>query len=184
MITRRRWNLAGPLFVATLLGAPVLWAHSPPRPALFGVGLAHARRPALERALVAAHMTLKRGGKHRWYDVYHVNGALKHATILAVSFTAHGRFAKATYVFPSFISTKRLGQVVHLVMSKYGPPNKTVGYARIGPVRVIWKLPNAFEIIVKRRWPNPTTFLTIENHRMLVRMKQEQKHSLAQSGAF
>lgn len=184
MIGQGKGRLAGSFVVATLLAAPTLWAHAPPRPALFGVGLAHARRPALERALVAAHMTLKRGGKHRWYDVYRVNGALKHATILAVSFTAHGRFAKAMYVFPSFISTKRLGQVVHLVTSKYGPPDKTVGNTRIGPVRVIWKLPHAFEILVKRRWPNPTTFLTIENRKTLARMKYEQKQSLARSGAF
>lgn len=184
MIARRRWPLFVPLFAVALLGAPALWAHGPPQPALFGVPLAHARRPALERALTAAHMTLARGGAHRWYDVYHVNGALKHATILAVSFTAHGRFAKAMYVFPSFISTKRLGQVVHLVTAKYGPPDKTVGDARIGPVRVIWQLPHAFEIVVKRRWPNPTTFLTIEDHRMLVRMKREQKRSMARSAAF
>ncbi len=184
MIMRWSRSVAGAVFVVALFTAPVLWAHNPPQPALFGIPLAHARRTVLEKALVAAHMTLARGGAHRWYDLYHVNGALKHATILAVSFTAHGRFAKAMYVFPSFISTKRLGQVVHLVTAKYGPPDKTVGDARIGPVRVIWQLSHAFEIIVKRRWPNPTTFLTIENHRMLVRMKHEQKQSLAQSGAF
>ena len=162
---------------------PMAYAHRP-KPALFGVLLVSATRPALEQALLRAHMTLKQGGAHRWYDVYNVNGALKNASILAVSFTQHGRFAEARYVFPSFISTKRMGQVLAMVQAKYGPPTAMVGSLDIGAVHALWKLPQTFEIIVKRRWPNPTTFMVIKNRTMFSRMKQEQKEAIAQSGAF
>ncbi|MHB8254752.1 MAG: hypothetical protein ACYDEV_13885 [Acidiferrobacter sp.] len=174
----RRW-----LALIAVLWVPVVFAHKP-QPALFGIPLISATRPVLKRALTAAHMTLRPGGTHRWYDVYNVNGALKHASTLAVSFTKQGRFAKAEYVFPSFISTKRMSEVLAMVRAKYGPPTKMVGRLNIGPVRAWWKLAHAFEIIVKRRWPNPTTFMVIENRRLFLRMKAEQKQATAHSGAF
>lgn len=155
-----------------------------PQPALFGVPLKTATRAELGRALRGAHMTMAVGGVHKWYDVYHVNGALKHASLLTVSFTRDDRFAKAVYVFPSFVSTKRLGEVVTEVRAKYGAPTKTIGQFAIGPVRVAWKLNQAFEIVVRRSWPNPTTYMVIENRVALKRMKQEQQHALAKSGAF
>ncbi|MDA8191743.1 MAG: hypothetical protein M0Z68_09855, partial [Gammaproteobacteria bacterium] len=67
----------------------------PPRPALFGVLLQTATRAMLTRALTHAHMTLAPHGRHRWYDLYEVNGVLKHASKLAVSYTRGGRFVKA-----------------------------------------------------------------------------------------
>lgn len=182
MDTRRkragRW-----VALAAVLLAPTVCAH-PPQPALFGVPLISATRPALKQAITAAHMTLRSGGTHRWFDVYNVNGALKNATRLTVSFTQNGRFAKAVYVFPSHVSTDRTAQVLSMVRAKYGPPTKKRGSVDIGPVQAIWKLPQTFEIIVKRHWPDPTTFMIIENRTMLGRMKEEQRQAMAHSGAF
>lgn len=180
MKASRRWGLM-------MMGAG-LWVSAAsaqiPQPALFGVPLKTATRTELERALLAAHMTLAAGGAHKWRDVYHVNGALKHASLLTISFTHENRFAKAIYVFPSFVSTKRLGQVVTEVRAKYGAPTRKTGHFAIGPVRVAWKLRQGFEIVVRRSWPNPTTYMVIENRAALKERKQEQKRALAQSGAF
>ncbi len=174
-------------FWPRILGAAAfvgLLGAAPPAPSLFGVRLATATRAELGRVLSAAHMTLAPGGMHQWYDLYDVNGALKHASKLAVSYTKGGRFAKAEYVFPSFVSTKRLGEVIAEVRNKYGAPTRMTGELAIGPARVRWNLPHDFEIVVKRRWPNPTTFMIIENRRMLKRMKTEQRRATAESGAF
>ncbi len=168
----------GALAFVGLLGA------GRPMPSLFGVPLATATRAKLQRALNAAHLTLAPGGTHPWYDLYDVNGALKHASKLAVSYTRGGRFAKAEYVFPSFVSTKRLGEVIAEVRAKYGAPTRMTGRLAIGPARARWDLPHGFEIVVKRRWPNPTTFMIIENLPMLKRMKAEQRRATADSGAF
>ncbi len=173
-------------------GRRVLWAAAlvsllgaaRPVPSLFGVPLATATRATLRRALTAAHLSLASGGAHQWYDLYDVNGALKHASKLAVSYTQGGRFAKAEYVFPSFVSTKRLGEVIAEVRAKYGPPTRMSGRLAIGPARARWNLPQDFDIVVRRRWPNPTTFMIIENRRMFERMKAEQRRATAQSGAF
>ena len=161
-----------------LLGA------APPTPSLFGVRLATATRAELGRALGAAHLTLAPGGAHQWYDLYDVNGALKHASKLAVSYTKGGRFARAEYVFPSFVSTKRLGEVIAEVRAKYGAPTRMTGELAIGPAQARWNHPHGFQIVVKRRWPNPTTFMIIEDIRMLKRMKAEQRRATAESGAF
>ncbi len=156
----------------------------PPRPALFGVLLQTATRAMLTRALTHAHMTLAPHGRHRWYDLYEVNGVLKHASKLAVSYTRGGRFVKAVYTFPSFISTRHFREVMKMVTAKYGPPTHMSGQSSIGRARARWDLPHGFEIIVKRRWPNPTTYMVIENRVTLLRMKAEQRHAMAHSGAF
>ena len=156
----------------------------PPRPALFGVLLQTATRATLSRALTRAHLTLAPGGHHHWFDVYEVNGVLKHASKLAVSYTRGGHFAKAVYIFPSFISTKHFGEVLKMVTAKYGPPTDMTGHASIGRARAHWDLAHGFKIIVKRRWPNPTTYMVIENRVTLRRMKAEQRQSTAHSGAF
>lgn len=169
--------------LAFVLWGSVAVAHVA-EPALFGVALRTATRVEIGQALRAAHMTLSVNGAHKWYDLYNVNGALKNASVLAVSFTEHGHFAKAMYVFPSFVSTKRFAQVVKEVRAKYGAPTRKTGQQSIGPVRAVWILPHAFDIVVKRRWPNPTTFMVIENRVNLRRMKQQQKRFIAHSGAF
>lgn len=182
------WKSKGVLLSAVicagLVFTPVARGAAPPQPSLFGVPLAHATRPELERALRAAHLILPPGGSHPWYDAYQVNGAVKNAKVLAISFTKRGRFAKAMYVFPSFISTKHTLQVMAMVRAKYGAPTDQYGHLRIGRLRVVWKLPHAFRILVTRRWPNPTTFMIIENQKMVARMKKEQKTALAHSGAL
>ncbi len=178
----RRGGMRRAAWVAAFAAFPAVAA--PPQPSLFGVPLQTATRAEITRALAAAHLTLAPGGVHRWYDLYDVNGALKHASRLAVSYTQGGRFAKAVYVFPSFVSTKRIGEVINEVRAKYGPPTRLSGQLAIGPVRARWDLPQGFEIIVKRRWPNPTTFMTIENLLTLQRMKAEQRRAMAKSGAF
>ncbi|WP_298138040.1 hypothetical protein [Acidiferrobacter sp.] len=181
-----RGGIARRIVAAAVMGLLVAGMARPPlpRPSLFGVPLQTATRGALTRALSRAHLTLVPGGRHQWYDLYNVNGALKHASRLAVSYTHGGRFAKAVYIFPSFISTKRFGYVLKIVRAKYGPPSHMTGEADIGRVRARWKLADGFEIIVKRGWPNPTTYMVIENHLTLQRMKAEQRKAMANSGAF
>ncbi len=187
-------DLTGPLRArpwGLTLGAAVLYMFVvgaarfvPPRPSLFGVLLQTATRATLGRALLRAHLTLAPRGRHRWYNLYDVNGALKHARKLAVSYTSGGRFVKAVYTFPSFVSTRHFSEVLKMVTAKYGPPTHMSGQASIGRARAHWNLPYGFEIIVKRRWPNPTTYLVIENRLTLTRMKAEQRHVMAHSGAF
>lgn len=168
-------SLAAPVGVAAPLAPP---------PVMFGVPLAAATRGTLERALRHAHMRLRHAGHHRHRDVYAVNGALKGAQTLVVEFTDGGHFAKARYEFKSFMDTTIVAHVIHMVKAKYGPPVTMSGHLGIGPVRAVWRLQQGFRVVVRRGWPNVSTFMTIESRPMVARRRQERQHHHAANAAF
>jgi len=161
---------------------------------LFGVKLLCGSRQEFRRALARANVTPRQVDDRNWYDEYESTQVLDGSGTLDVWFTSDGAWmGRAVYDFPSNVDVEQVFRVMLMVGLKYGHPRTRSGNLAVGPVRFEWTLPDGVRVVVRREWPDTTTYLEYQNPRRLPQMEREIKEAdrrakndrvREQSGAF
>lgn len=131
--------------------------------ALFSVALKCAFRGQLRQAVKRAGGVAKREEDRFWFDVYRSDALLDGSSELQLGYTLDGRFARATYVFPSHVDRFQVKRIAELVASKYGPPRDVQGSLELGEVSYLWTQADGVRVRVHRGWPATTTYLEFEH---------------------
>jgi hypothetical protein len=124
---------------------------------LFGISIATATRTDVRRALASKGATLK--SSQGSFDVYNSQKLLDESTELELGYVSAGHFARAKYTLRSFLDTAQVARVAGLVKQKYGAPTESEGDVNLGRVSFRWLLDDGVLIVVRRGWPDTTTFL-------------------------
>ena len=186
--------------VAELERAMRVREHHSIRPRLFGVTLVGATRSSFRSALKQAGVKPLREEESYWCDKYDPNGVLKGASILYACYPHHAVAGKwlsnplayVEYTFPSTMDIHQVANIRGMVETKYGPPDRSAGSVKLGPVTYTWKL-DGVVLTVHRGWPDTTTYLKYSIPKMeetmnkeIARMEQREreKAARAQSNAF
>jgi hypothetical protein len=152
--------------------------------ALFGATLKDAQRATLDKVLTKNGLSKQSSRTDKWSDVYDVNGKLKGASTLTVSYvSASKQFANAEYVFPSFMDTQLVARVISLVTQKYGNPTSMMGQIELGKVDAEWDVGNGMLVQVSRGWPETTVYLDYTNTDTNALMIAEQSATKSQAEA-
>jgi uncharacterized protein YeaO (DUF488 family) len=142
---------------------------------LFGVKLKGVSRNELNNALMQKGLSKQTSKADQWTDTYAVNGKLKGAETLRISYIlATNQFANAEYEFPTFMDTQLVKRVIDLVSQKYGDPTTMNGQIELGSVDAEWDNGDGMTIHVSRGWPSTTTYLDYIDTDAYAKMKAEQ----------
>lgn len=149
---------------------------------LFGVKLKGVSRNVLDKALLQNGFSKQSANTDKWTDSYSVNGKLKEAQTLSVSYVlATQQFANAEYEFPSFMDPQLVKRVIDLVSQKYGDPTSMSGQIDLGEVVAEWDNGDGTTIRVSRGWPSTTTYLDYIDTDAEARMEAEKDAAKQQS---
>lgn len=121
---------------------------------------------------------LPREDNEYWCDVYDSKKALEGTSALSVCYEDKTRkFALARYVFPAFMDTRKVRDVIDMVGRKYGKPGRNSGNYDLGQVTADWSLTGGIEIGVNRGWPDTTVYLENRDPARLADLRREMKES-------
>jgi TPR repeat protein len=137
---------------------------------LFGIKLKCGDREQVRFRLASSGAVATRESRNDWGDTYETSKVLSGSSSLYVGYTFDDWFAVAEYQF----ADDKFEDVGNRVISKYGPPRKTHGNLRLGPVSATWITKDGLEIEVHHGWPPTETFLTYKNPAAYRQMKAEQ----------
>jgi TPR repeat protein len=126
---------------------------------VFDVALKCATRADLRQAVARLGARATREDDDYWVDLYDSSKLLEGSTELSLAYTKeNSEFARAQYTFPSSLDTEQVSRIAEMVAAKYGRPQRAHGDTSLGPVSYEWQLKDGLTLVVRRDWPDTTTY--------------------------
>lgn len=146
---------------------------------LFNLSIKCSKREDMRESLRLTKAKFVR--QHGLSDIYSSSLLLKESSQLKIDYDGHLNFIQATYTFPSRMDIGQVARILELVESKYGKPSLSEGQANVGSVNYKWILKDGIEILVRRGWPETTTYMSYrypELHDELAMIREKQMNRL------
>lgn len=143
---------------------------------LFSILIACTNRQLLSKEIKNQQITVISENPADWSDTYFTGAVIKGTSQLEITYTREDSFASAQYTFIGRNDPNLIIAVTEIVKKKYGEPDSFEGNLIKGEARFQWLLDDGIKVVVQRKWPDTTTFVTysMTEHVELLKAQQQQ----------
>lgn len=138
--------------------------------------LACSNRQILSKEIKNKKITVISENPANCSDTYFTGAAIEGTSQLKITYTREDYFASAQYTFIGRSDPSLIFRIKEIMQQKYDQPNTSEGKSREGEASFQWLLNDGIKLVVQRKWPDTTTFLTysLPEHIELLKAQQKQ----------
>lgn len=144
---------------------------------LFSVAIACTNRKILSKEITNQQITVISENPLNWSDTYYTGAVIKGTSELKITYTREDYFASAQYTFIGRNDPNLIVRIKEIVKQKYAEPDSVQGESRKGAASFQWLLDDGIKLVVQRKWPDTTTFVTYSLPEHVELLKAQQKQS-------
>ncbi|ABM02945.1 Sel1 domain and tetratricopeptide repeat-containing protein [Psychromonas ingrahamii 37] len=144
---------------------------------LFSVRIACTNRQILSKEIKNKQITVISENPADWSDTYFTGAIVEGTSQLEITYTREDYFASAHYTFIGRSDPDLITRIKETVKQKYGEPDTSEGEPMEGEASFQWLLEDGIKLVVQRKWPDTTTFLTYSLPKHIELLKAQQKQS-------
>lgn len=144
---------------------------------LFSVAIACTNRKILSKEITNQQITVISENPLNWSDTYYTGAVIKGTSQLEITYTREDYFASAQYTFIGRNDPNLIVRIKEIVKQKYAEPDSFQGKTIEGEASFQWLLDDGIKLVVQRKWPDTTTFVTYSLPEHVELLKAQQKQS-------
>jgi TPR repeat protein len=144
---------------------------------LFSVPIACTNRQILSKEIKNQQITVISENPADWSDTYFTGAVIKGTSQLEITYTREDSFASAQYTFIGRNDPNLIVRIKESVKKKYDEPDTFQGNIIKGEAHFKWLLNDGITLVVQRKWPDTTTFVTYSLPEHIELLKAQQKKS-------
>lgn len=144
---------------------------------LFSVAIACTNRQVLSKEIKNIQITVISENPLDWSDSYYTGAVIEGTSQLEITYTREDYFASAQYTFIGRNDPNLIVRIKDRVKQKYAEPDTFQGEPIEGEASFQWLLDDGIKLVVQRKWPDTTTFVTYSLPEHVELLKAQQKQS-------